>query len=312
MLKPKPLPPGATIGMVAPSGPVDEESVRQATQFLTRCGYRLKPGRHLLKTHGYLAGTDEERASDINAMFAAPEIDAVFIARGGYGSARLLQLIDYDVVKRNPKILIGYSDATALQLALLARCDLVSFYGPVASIDFSGQSAASALRRMTHALAARAGMPLIPGRWPRTVNTLSPGMAEGMLVGGCLSVVVSLLGSEYLPNMTGAILFLEDVGEPPYRIDRCLTQLELAGVLSSLAGVLLGRFVRCYPRGVKPSLTLDQVLRERFTGRPYPVLSGLPFGHIARKITLPEGVMISADTELRSLTLLESPCEHAP
>ena len=309
MLKPKPLPFGGTIGIIAPSGPVDEQTVRKARQFLAGQGYRIRLGEQLFRRYGYLAGTDEQRASDINWAFADPEIDAIFLARGGYGSARLLKLIDYDLVERNPKILVGYSDATALQLALLTRCDLVSFYGPVASIDFARSMAARAFRRMVRAFDARAGAQLIPGRWPKSIEVLSAGKAEGRLIGGCLSVVASLLGSDYFPDVTEAILFLEDVGEPPYRIDRYLTQLELAGVLSRVAAVLLGHFVRCYPRGDKPSLTLDQVLNERLAERPYPVLSGLPFGHTARKITLPQGVMVSMDTELRSLSLVEPPCK---
>ncbi len=310
MLKPKPLPTGGTIGIIAPSGPVDQASISKATRFLTRQGYRVRLGQYLFSRRGYLAGTDEQRAWDINTMFADPETDAILIARGGYGSARLLDLIDYDVVEKNPKILVGYSDAIALQLALLARCGLVSFYGPVASIDFARPTAPQSVARMLHAFNARAGAPLFPRQWPKSIKTLSPGKAQGRLVGGCLSVIAALLGSDYFPDMAGAVLFLEDVDEPPYRIDRYLTQLELAGVLARVAGVLLGRFVRCYPRRRKPTLTLDQVLMEKLARRPYPILSGLPFGHIASKITLPQGVMISTDTASRSLTLLESPCEQ--
>jgi len=308
MLKPKPLLTGATIGIIAPSGPVDDDSVRKAAQFLKGRGYRIRLGQHLFRRRGYLAGTDDQRASDINTMFADPKIDGIFIARGGYGSARLLQLIDYNVVKKNPKILVGYSDATALQLALFTRCSLVSFYGPVVSIDFAGRTARESFARMLHAFDARAGAPLIPGRWPKSIRTLSPGRAEGRLIGGCLSVVASLIGSDYFPDVTGAILFLEDVGEAPYRIDRYLTQLELAGVLKSVAGVLLGRFIRCCAPGRKPSLTLDQVLTEKFARRPYPVLSGLPFGHIARKATLPQGVGCLVDTGRQTLEFRESPC----
>jgi len=308
MLKPKPLPRGATIGIVAPSGPVDDEPVQKASQFLTGQGYRIRLCDNLFSRLGYLAGTDEQRASDVNTMFADPEIKAIFIARGGYGSARLLELIDYHVVKKNPKILVGYSDATALQLALLARCGLVSFYGPVASIDFARASARRSFARMLHTLDARVGEPLIPGRWPKSIKTLSPGSAGGKLVGGCLSVLVSLLGSDYFPDMTGAVLFLEDIGEPPYRIDRYLTQLELAGVLGSVAGVVLGRFVRCHSPGHKPSLSLDEVLTDKFARRGYPVLFGVPFGHIAGKITVPQGIDCLVDTPNQRLEFCESPC----
>ncbi len=308
MLKPSPLPPGGTVGIAAPSGPVDEVSIHKAAQFLTQRGYRVKLAAHLFEAHGYLAGTDKDRASDMNAMFADPAVDAILLARGGFGSARLLDLIDYNLVSQNPKPLIGYSDSTALQLALLARCNLVSFYGPVASIDLAGRSASLVFGRMLRALEASPGARLFSETPPSSIEALSTGQCTGRLVGGCLSVVVSLLGSDYFPDTRGAILFLEDVDEPPYRIDRYLMQLELAGVLSHVAGVLLGRFVRCYPRGGRPSLSLGDVFRERFAGRPYPVLSGLPFGHIARKTTVPQGVMCVLDTSRWRIEYASSCC----
>ena len=307
-MKPRPLPPGGTVGIVAPSGPVDELSMNTALQFLTQRGYRVKLAPHLFEAQGYLAGTDKDRASDMNAVFADPEVDAIVLARGGFGCARLLDLIDYNLVSQNPKPLVGYSDATALQLAFLARCNLVSFYGPVASIDLAGRSASTVFTRMLHTLEASPGAQLFPKTLPDSIQVLSSGQCTGRLVGGCLSVVVSLLGSGYFPAIRGAILFLEDVDEPPYRIDRYLMQLELAGVLSRIAGVLLGRFVRCYSRGGRPSLSLRDVLRDRFAGRPYPVLSGLPFGHIARKTTVPQGVMCALDTGRCRIEYADSCC----
>ena len=308
MLKPSPLPPGGTLGIAAPAGPVDEASISKAARFLTQRGYRVKLATHVFQAHGYLAGTDKDRASDINAMFADPAVDAIILARGGYGCARLLDLIDYNVISQNPKPLIGYSDATALQLAILARCGLVSFYGPVASIDLAGRNAPIVFDRMLHALQARPGERLFPDTPPSRIGVLSAGQCTGRLVGGCLSVLVSVLASDYFPDTRGAVLFLEDVDEPPYRIDRYLRQLELARVLSHVAGVLLGRFVRCYARGDKPSLSLGDVLKDTFAGRPYPVMSGLPFGHIARKTTVPQGVMCIMDASVARIAYGGSPC----
>lgn len=308
MLRPKPLRTGGTIGLVAPSSPVERESLSRAAEFLKRRGYQVRLGEHVSESYGYLAGTDQQRASDVNGMFADHGIDAIFIARGGYGSARLLELIDYRTIAKNPKVFVGYSDATALQLALWARIRLVSFYGPLATIDLSRSSADYNFSRLLEMIEARPNTELIPKPWPRSVRTISHGRTRGPLVGGCLSVLTSLVGARHFPELKGAVLFLEDVDEQPYRVDRLLTQLDLAGVLPSLAGVLLGHFTRCKGRGRKPSLPLDEVLIERFAGRGYPVVAGLPFGHIARKITVPQGISVSIDTQRQSIELLEPPC----
>ncbi|MBN1592823.1 MAG: LD-carboxypeptidase [Candidatus Coatesbacteria bacterium] len=297
------------IGIVAPCGPVDRNATMKACRFLEEKGYRIKLAPHLFESCGYFAGTDRQRASDFNLMFEDREIEAIFIARGGYGSARILPYIDYGIVRQNPKILVGYSDATALQLALFSENKLVSFYGPVVSLDFSGASAQQELDHMMLALSAEPGTGLFPAPLPDSVEILSHGRSEGTLIGGCLSVLVSLLGSEHFPDMRDAVLFLEDIDEPPYRIDRYLTQLELSGVLSGLSGVLLGAFVDCIPRRDGPSFSVEEVLEERFLDCGYPVVSGLPFGHIAEKATLAQGVRAAIDTDDLSLTYLMAACD---
>ena len=307
-LKPRALRPGATVGLVAPSGPVDAMAIKSAAEFIRSRGFHVTFADHILCSKGYLAGTDEERAADLNAMLGDPKIDAIFLAKGGFGSARLLNLIDYDAVRRDPKPLVGFSDATALQLALLNRCRLISFYGPLATIDFTHSRASFCFKALLSALNAERGWQLIPRPWPKTMKALSEGRTEGRLIGGCLSVLASLLGTPFMPNMDGAILFLEDVDEPPYRIDRYLTQLELAGALSSIAGVLLGAFTRCRPRRSRPSCSAHDVLAEKFVGRGYPVIAGLPFGHIARKITLPQGLRLKIDTESQDMLALDPSC----
>jgi len=308
VLRPQRPGPGATVALVAPSGPVATEALRRAIGFLRAFGYRTKVGRHLLDRAGYLAGTDEDRAADINRAFADKSVDVVFVARGGYGSARLLGLLDYRLLQRNPKVLIGSSDASALQLGILARSGLISFYGPLAAIDLTGPNATACFDDMMRVICARAGSALFRRGWPKTAKVLAPGRAEGRLLGGCLCVFASLVGTGFLPKTEGSLLFLEDVNEPPYRIDRYLTQLELAGVLSSVAGVLLGSFSRCAPRTSKPSFNVSEVLQERFGNRPYPVVAGLPFGHISRKGTIPMGTRAVVDTAAQELVLTEAPC----
>ena len=302
--------PGCVMGICAPSSPVDRKSIEAAADFLSKRGHRVKLAEHLFERRGYLAGSDEHRAEDFNAMFASSDVQLILVAKGGYGAARILNRLDYGVIQSNPKPLVGFSDVTAIQTALLSRCNLVSFYGPLAAVGFSGRSASRCYSGLMDLLSARPGFPLIGSQWPRSVEVLSSGQAEGRLIGGCLSVLVSLLGTPFFPNVERPILFIEDVDEPPYRIDRYLTQLELAGVLGSASAILVGSLAHCYSRRKKPTLTAREVLMEKLGSLGCPVVIGMPFGHIAGGVSLPQGVRARLDTDTRELELMDSPCAN--
>lgn len=298
------LGPGSTIGIIGPAGPPDSGSIEKAVEFLAGQGLSVKLAKSLFCSYGYLAGTDQQRADDINQAFKDLHTDAILVARGGFGSNRLLHLLNYDAIRENPKPLIGYSDPTGIQLAMLVRSGVKSYYGPLAASDLAGPSASFNFRRLIYALNAGPGDALFAGGWPKHAVVLAPGSAEGVLIGGCLAVLVSLVGTDYFPRTEGSILFLEDVDEEPYRIDLYLTQLRLSGVLSSVSGVLLGQFARCRPRRKKPSFTLNEVITQHLADRGCPVVANLPFGHIKRKATIPQGVRISLDTAQKRISII--------
>jgi len=270
----------------------------------------VRLGRHLLDCHGYLAGHDEARAEDLNRMFADQTVKAVFCVRGGYGSGRLLPWLDFKALKRNPKILMGYSDITALELAILKKIGLVTFYGPMVTTEMAVDFPKDSRERMLAVLTeSRPPKPIGASPEGGHVVAIQPGVATGTLVGGCLSVFVSLLGTPYEPNLDGAILFLEEVDEEPYRVDRYLTQLRLSGKLEKVAGVAVGQCINCDPREDKPafspSLSCQEVLRDRLGNLGVPVLSGLDFGHGRFKATLPQGVQARLDAHRGLLEILE-------
>jgi muramoyltetrapeptide carboxypeptidase len=313
-IKPPPLAAGAAIALVAPAGPVEDAKVKEASANLARLGYRVKHYRSLSAQEGYLAGSDEARAFEIDRAFADPEVGMILCLRGGYGSPRILGLLDYEAMRRRPKIFVGYSDVTALHLAILRKAGLVTFHGPMAERDFSGKGLAPysskyfwSLLRAPGAEARAlfeawgAGAPPASG----SVRAISPGAAEGPLVGGNLSTICALLGTPYEIETDGAILFIEDVNEEPFRIDRMLCQLRLAGKLGGLEGALLGGFTRCEARTTRPSFTVEDVLDQYFSELGIPVLAGFPAGHLADQATLPLGVRVRLDATRKTLRILE-------
>ncbi len=292
--KPEKLRHGDTIGIVGPASPAAEDRLQRGLAYLVGQGFKLKLGHSVRRTHGYLAGSDEERASDFNRMLADPEVKAIFCIRGGYGTPRLLQRIDYGLAERHPKIVLGYSDLTALQLALFARAQLVSFSGPMVAVEMAEGLEPFTARALWDAVMQGESV-LALGPANARLRCLKPGAAQGPLLGGCLSMLCALMGTPYLPDLTGAILFIEDIGEEPYRIDRQLTQLKHAGVLHKLAGLAIGRFEDCAPKGPAPSLTLEEVFEEVLSDVDIPVVSGLPYGHLPKKRTIPVGVQARLD-----------------
>ena len=312
--RPPRLAPGQTIGMVAPSAaPNEPERIRFAIDTVESLGFKVKPGRHLYDRDGYLAGADEARAADLNAMFADDGVDAIWCVRGGYGASRILRALDYALMQRNPKALIGYSDITALHMAIHRHAGLVTFHGPVAFRAFTPYTLGE-LRRVlwTGETPTRLGGPppfeRAEGRvdWDNRVTTLVPGRARGRLLGGNLCLMSHLCGTPYFPDLRGAILFLEDVEEAYYRIDRMLTQLWLAGALAEVAGIAFGKFTGCGPSPFfLQNRPLEDILAERCRALGVPAVSGIMVGHIDDQTTLPVGCLAELDADAGTLTLLE-------
>jgi muramoyltetrapeptide carboxypeptidase len=304
--KPRRLQKGDLIGLVSPASTIaDPSRINSGVLYLERLGYRVIVGKHVLKTYGYLAGTDEERVDDIHTMFGNPDVRGIFCIRGGYGTPRLLSLINYHLIRNNPKVFVGYSDITAFQLALWRRCGLVCFQGPMVGVDMAspmdGYTEELFWRVVTRN--ARAGHVLNTGE-PLVVRRA--GKVAGTLLGGNLALVCAIMGTPFQPRFDGAMLFFEDTGEEPYRIDRMFAQLRHAGAFRRARGLLTGQFSDAEPKDpTKPTLSLEEVLRETAEYAEIPFLSNLPFGHESRKMTIPIGIRARLDSETRTLEYLE-------
>jgi muramoyltetrapeptide carboxypeptidase len=307
ILKPKRLTAGDVIGVISPASPIaDPSAIQSGVRYLESLGYRTLVGKHAEKKDGYLAGTDKERLTDLHAMFRNRRVKAIFCVRGGYGTPRLLHSLNYDLIRRHPKILVGFSDITALHLALWRMCGLVTFSGPMVGVDMSGKVDAfteeNFWRMISHPEKSHT-MTIDP----RTTLILHKGKARGKLLGGNLSLVANLIGTPFIPDFRNCIMFLEEVGEEPYRVDRMFTQLSNAGILRGIGGVLAGQFADCLPKGNPESPTIDAVLQGALSRLRVPVLANLPFGHQPRKLTLPLGVNVLIEAGTPGITLLESP-----
>ncbi len=310
-LLPVPLNAGDTVALVSPSSATDEPlDLQLAQEAMQALGFKVKTGAHYADRHGHLAGTDAGRAGDLNAMFADKEVKAIICTRGGSGAARLLPLLDYDVIRRNPKVLLGYSDITALHSAIHARTGLVTFHGPIGSGSWNRFNA-DQFRRvflqrelMHYQNVADIGDELVQ-RKNRTV-TIAGGKAQGELVGGNLTVLTALAGSSYLPDFNGKILFLEDVSEAPYRVDRMFSTLKLMGVLDQIAGLVFGECTDCNPGDGYGSLTLSQIFDDYLKPLKIPAYRGAMIGHIRQQFIVPVGGLVEMDADAGSLRMLES------
>lgn len=301
---------GDVVGLVSPAGALYElEPYEQARDSLQALGLRVREGRYVRARHGHLAGTDAQRAADLNTMFGDPEVRGIVALTGGSGCARILPMLDYAALQRQPKVLCGFSDLTALINAVQARTGLVTFHAPMAVSEWNDYSVRSfrGVLMDAEALTLRNPSPggdvLVP-REHRT-RSLRPGRAQGPLVGGNLSVLSGIAGSAYWPSFDGAILCLEEVNEYIYRVDRMLATLRLAGALDRLAGVVLGAFTNCRPGDGYGTLTLDEVFEEYLGGLGIPVFTGASFGHIRYKMTLPIGLPAEIDAAAGTLRLLQ-------
>jgi muramoyltetrapeptide carboxypeptidase len=308
IIKPPALKKGDVIGVIAPaSAPTAQEKIDKGIQYLERIGYRVKLGKHAREVRGYLAGTDEQRASDINVMFSDKEVKAIVAVRGGYGTPRILPLLHYDIIKRNPKILVGYSDLTALQLAIFRKTGLVTFSGPMVGVEMWKDIDPFTEEHFwtTVTSTKKAGQVFNPNYKP--FIPIHAGKASGTLLGGNLSLISSIVGTPFLPSFKYSLLFLEEIEEECYRFDRMLCQLKLAGILKDAKGILIGELtdVKASDKS-KPFLTAEEVVQDYFSPLNIPILQGLTYGHIPRKLTIPIGIEGRIDADKCTLEFFEA------
>jgi muramoyltetrapeptide carboxypeptidase len=308
IVKPRKLSEGDTVGMIVPATMVFEtDLIDRGREQLEALGFRVKIGAHVKARYGNLAGTDRERASDINAFFADKEVNGIVAFSGGWGTPRLLPYLDYDAIRANPKVLIGFSDLTGLLNAVQKKTGLVTFHGPMADSRYDAYTLSN-FRKVVMSTDPIGTLPNPQKRDEELIDrdnrivTLREGVASGRLVGGNLSLIAATMGTPYEIDTDGAILFLEETHEELYRIDRMLTQLWLAGKLERIAGFAFGRCTDCPIEG--PALSLGELLRERFGH--VPSIWGLSFGHIEKKLTLPIGITATLDATGKTLTIGEA------
>jgi len=299
--KPPRLKIGDTIGLINPAGFSYPQEIAPILPILSQLGFRVKLGEHIFDRYGYLGGTDRDRASDVNLMFADPSVNAILAVQGGWGCNRILPLIDYTLIRNNPKIIMGFSDITSLLIAIYTKSKIVTFHGPVGisnwtpfTINYFQQIV------VNDETATLANPPHIK------VETITPGKVKGELIGGNLSVLTAMIGSVYLPFWQNKILFVEEVGEEIYRVDRMLTQLRLAGILEQISGFIFGECTNCKPEKPEESLTLAQVLRDHIQPLKIPAWYGSAIGHISDIFTLPLGIEVEINAHDGTIKLLES------
>jgi muramoyltetrapeptide carboxypeptidase len=312
LLKPKALKPGDTVGLISPSTYVVDPNQLQLMRLTAEMfGLQVKVGKQVGHRDPRPGESAPARVADLHAMFADPEVNGIICVRGGYGSQQMLGQIDFDLIRRNPKVLLGYSDITALHLAIHQKTGLVTFHGPTGLSPITDFSQNWIKRAWMPEPMGTVGNPreANPYRPRHPLRTIRPGKARGRLIGGNLTLISTLMGTPFEPDVRGKIFFLEDVGEEPYRMDRMLQQLLLAGKFDQCAGVVFGECVDCGPKDYQPSITfnytLGEVLDAVFAKVKVPVFHGLVIGHTADQITLPLGVMASMDADNHLLTIEE-------
>lgn len=313
-VKPKRLAPGDTVALVAPANATfNSVDLQIARESLEALGLKVKVGGHLLDRHGYLAGQDKDRAADINGFFADKDVSAVLPIRGGWGSSRVLPYLDFDVIRRNPKVVLGYSDITALLLGIHAKTGLVTFHGPNGMGRWDEFSVDYFKRMLMQGEAVTFDNPrklsdrnVLTQTDNRTL-TITGGKARGRLLGGNLTVLTTIIGSPYLPQWDGAIFFCEDVSEGYYRIDRMLTQLELAGVLSKIKGFIFGTCSECTPGNDNfGALTLEEIFADHIKPLGVPAWTGAMIGHGMPQWTLAQGIDVEVDADAGTIRMLEA------
>lgn len=307
-IRPKRIKPGDTIGLAAPSTWLSEKELESSVEKLNKLGFNVVYYDKILSRTGYLAGDDKTRAEGLNEMFARKDVDAIMCARGGYGCQRILDYVDFELIKQNPKIFIGFSDITALLYAIFSQTGLICFHGLVSISTFDDYST----KKFRNVLMEPEENKNLTDREDilETIWTINKGSAIGELVGGNLSIVSTMIGTKYDVNYDGKIVFLEEVGEEPYRVDRMFTHLINSGKLENAKGLALGIFSNCEVRevdpGFKESFKLSEVILDRVKDLNIPAVYGLPFGHVSRKTIIPFGAEAKLDSTNGTLELLEA------
>lgn len=299
---------GDTIGLIGPSGSIRTAgSLEKSVAMVEEMGFKVKLGESCGKVYGYLSGTDEVRARDVNAMFRDDTVDAIICVKGGYGTMRMLDQLDYEAVRANPKIFMGYSDITAMHIAYLEKAELVSFHGPMPASCWVDGLDDVTLKSMLSMLMDDCADRVISNPEGHPFTTVNSGVCEGRLVGGNLSLIDGLLGTPYELDTRGRILFIEDIGEKTYRLDHMLTHLRLAGKFDDCAGVVVGHFTDCPIEFPAFGLTIEEIIRDVVVPCGKPVFRGFTAGHALPNLTLPLGVQCRMDADQGTITLLESP-----
>lgn len=299
---PRALRRGDTIGITAPAGGARRfEEAEEFQKLLESLGYKVKIGKVCTTHHGYFSANDWDRAQDFMDLIQDDEVNAIFFLRGGWGCARLLEFLDFKVIEQNPKIIMGFSDITTLLNVITTKTGIITFHGPSGNSSWNDYSLDYVDRLLTKGeMVTYKNNPT-----DAPIRTYASGTATGQLFGGNLSVICGLVGSTYLPDWKEKILFLEDVGEEPYRIDRMLTQLRLAGIFKAVNGVVLGNFRKCSPEEPDRSFTLEEVFEQHFASEDIPVYYGAQIGHTRDKYTVPVGTKVKIDADQGTIELLE-------
>ncbi|MEM9324596.1 MAG: LD-carboxypeptidase [Bacteroidota bacterium] len=302
-LIPRALSKGDTVGLVTPASAISRSAFEKTLDNIEQLGFRVKFSDNLRVRRGFLSGTDKQRVEDLHQMYQDPQVQGIICARGGYGSARLLPLLNYDLIRNHAKPLIGYSDITALHQAIYQKAGVVGYHGPVGASDYNDFTVDHFQDILLKGKRLK-----ISTEDPKVIRS---GQAEGILAGGNLSLLSSLVGTPYEMSYRGHLLFIEEIGESVYRIDRMLTQLKQSGVLDGVNGILLGYFTNCDEEpsdpGFEVSVGLMEVFEEQFGDLGVPILAGMPFGHESHNVTLPVGISAALDTSKKGIKLLEGP-----
>jgi muramoyltetrapeptide carboxypeptidase len=298
--KPRHLNPGDTVGVVAPAAAVERSHLERGVGVLASMGFRVKVSERALARAGILAGEDRERAGELAAYFADPEVKAICAARGGYGCGRLMPMLDWEAIARTPKIFVGFSDETFLLNALVDRCGMIAMHGPMVAMDLARGLSARSFEHMKGLLLGEIRTFAMDAR-----ETVRSGTAEGALIGGCLSVLAATLGTPYAPRFDGRVLFLEDVGEKAYRVDRMLVQLKQAGALDRVVGIVFGA-IRPIEGDEQEARLITRFIAEETADLKCPVIMGIEAGHGSENFVLPFGVRVRVDAAARRLEFIEA------
>ncbi len=308
LIKPKKLSKESVIGIISPaSSPDDNSDIEKGIKYLEGLGYRVEVGKNVGKNNGYLAGSDRERVDDLHRMFKNKNVKAIICIRGGYGASRLLDLIDYKLIRNNPKIFVGYSEITSLQMAFLQKAGLITFAGPMLASNLSKKLSDFTEDFFWRTLTSNKKLGRIKLQAGAKLPGINKGSVAGRIVGGNLAVFAALFGTEYLPDLKNKILILEDIGELPYKVDRLMNQLRLSKVFKKINGLILGRFVDCYNHDPsKKTLTLGEVMDGYLHNLNIPIIYTFPHGHIDDTVTIPIGINVKINATKGFAEFLES------